>query len=320
MSTQADGTYLEGYPFNGQVYGLTPLSDCVNVTGMQQDFSYADPDVTKYPDAVELTNALNASQIGSFPTPGYNADDLPESAEAIYPWTGNSGTVTRSEAFYDKCWNRTIPLTAACTENCIQYIPNLFNATWVNFGEIYCSQTYPTADAIDSTENPVPPDGNVNMVLTNQCAQYVYGPPDGSDNVTMYTIKDTFGNTYALQSTLGDLSEESWAELVDSVVLPEGWEMSSEVLTSQQEHFSYLIGDDCWLVVLKDSNGNAWHQLTYGAPLEESPFLAQIGSCPPLVQSTSPSPAITPDASVAWSQGGLIHLLLLLITLVFLLK
>lgn len=154
MSTQADGTYLEGYPFNGKVYGLTPLSDCVNVTGMQQDFSYADPDVTKYPDAVELTNALNASQIGSFPTPGYNADDLPESAEAIYPWTGNSGTVTRSEAFYDKCWNRTIPLTAACTENCIQYIPNLFNATWVNFGEIYCSQTYPTPDVIDSTENP----------------------------------------------------------------------------------------------------------------------------------------------------------------------
>eukprot|EP00889_Picochlorum_renovo_P001489 jgi/Picre1/28519/NNA_003923.t1 len=267
-----------------------PGSDCVNVTGMQQDFSYADPDVTKYPDAVELTNALNASQIGSFPTPGYNADDLPESAEAIYPWTGNSGTVTRSEAFYDKCWNRTIPLTAACTENCIQYIP-IF-----------------------------PPDGNVNMVLTNQCAQYVYGPPDGSDNVTMYTIKDTFGNTYALQSTLGDLSEESWAELVDSVVLPEGWEMSSEVLTSRKKHYFIPHWRRCWLVVLKDSNGNAWHQLNYGAPLEESPFLAQIGSCPPLVQSTSPSPAITPDASVAWSQGGLIHLLLLLITLVFLLK
>lgn len=171
----------------------------------------------------------------------------------------------------------------------------------------------------------VPPEGNVNMVLTNQCAQYVYGPPEGSDNATMYTIKDTFGNTYALQSTLGDPSEESWADLVDSVVLPEGWEKSTEVLTAQQEHYSYLIGDDCWLVVLKDSNGNAWHQLTYGTPLEKSPFLAQI-DCPPLVQSTSPapSPGTTPDASAASSlispQGGLLHLLLLLITLVFLLK
>lgn len=156
MSNQGDGTasktYLQDYPFNGQVYGLTPLTDCVNVTAMQQDFSFADPNVTKYPDAVELTNGLNASQIGSFPTPGYTADDLPDSD--ISPWTGNSGTVTRSEAFFDKCWNRTIPLTAACTENCIQYIPNLFNATWVNFGEIYCSQTYPTPNLIVSTESP----------------------------------------------------------------------------------------------------------------------------------------------------------------------
>jgi hypothetical protein len=225
-------------------------------------------------------------QIGSFPTPGFVFADLPPS-EDILPYAGDAGTVFRSEAFYSKCWNRSIPLTASCTENCLEFW-DAFGATWFNFGEITCSQSYPTP-GLTVEGNPVPPEGNINVVLTNQCAEYTWKPSDNETSVQNFLMKDPWGNTYAMQSSLIYANTSAGFEAnADAAVLPDGWTIEKTNLTETQMHYSYLIGDDCWLIVLKDSAGNAWHQYIYGEPLEQSTLLNSL-NCSFIVPENSPT-------------------------------
>ena len=147
-------------------------------------------------------------------------------------------------------------------------------------------------------KDPIPPPGNVTIILTNQCSQYTYGPKDNTE-ATMHTLTDTFGNVYALQSSPTNATNaEEWQMIVDSAVFPPGWTVGTEVLTENEMHYSYVIGDDCWLVILKDSAGSAWQQYVYGEPLEQSTFLSSF-DCPPLVggstNGTSPSMPSVPS-------------------------
>ena len=90
---------------------------------------------------------------------------------------------------------------------------------------------------------------------------------------------------YALQSsTASPTTEEDWEALVNNVTFPPGWVVGERVLTEIEEHYSYVIGQDCWIVILKDSEGNAWHQYVYTEPLEQSSLLASF-DCPALALS-----------------------------------
>ncbi|KAI8110223.1 hypothetical protein M9435_001902 [Picochlorum sp. BPE23] len=311
-------TYLDGYPFKGEVLGLVNLEPCTNFTEMFQNFNYTDPENPSSGGAtVELTNALNYTQLGAFPTPGYSIDDLPSNDMDLFPWTVQDGTVFGAEAYDTKCWNRSLTVPITCTENCLEYF-DMFGATWFNFGDLYCKQSYPVESSGEVETIPTP--GNITMILTNQCSQYTYGPPGGEGNVTMYTLTDTFGNVYALQSaTRNATSAEEWQELVETTEYPSGWTLGSEVLTKSQTHYAYIIGDDCWLMILKDANGNAWQQYKYGQPLESSDLLASI-SCPPLAKSVpAMPPGMSPEAPPSMVLGSspsiLLHVIALLVVL-----
>eukprot|EP00889_Picochlorum_renovo_P006265 jgi/Picre1/33295/NNA_008619.t1 len=243
---------------------------------MFQNFNYTDPEKPSSGGAtVELTNALNYTQLGAFPTPGYSIGDLPSNDMDLFPWTVQDGTVFGAEAYDTKCWNRSLTVPITCTENCLEYF-DMFGATWFNFGDLYCKQSYPVESSGEVETIPTP--GNITMILTNQCSQYTYGPPGGR------VIR--------------------MAELVETTEYPAGWTLGSEVLTKSQTHYAYIIGDDCWLMILKDANGNAWQQYKYGQPLESSDLLASI-SCPPLAKSVpAMPPGMSPEAppSMVWDQ------------------
>ena len=263
--------------------GLVDLSPCTNFTQMWQNFNYTDPEnPSAGGGSVEITNAESYMQIGAFPTPGYNDGDLP-SAKDMLPWFSGDGDVFTAEAYDTKCWNRSLSSPVTCTENCLEYI-DLFNATWFYLGDLYCMQSYPDP-GLTSMTDVVPPDGNLTVILTNQCSQYTYGPKNGANSTVMYTLTDPYGNMYALQSAVSNAtSPEEWQAIVESAVYPPGWELGNETLTESQMHYTYVIGDDCWLVVLKDSAGSAWQQYVYGQPLESSSFLASF-ECPPLAKN-----------------------------------
>ena len=324
MSSTNQTEYLSGYPFQGDVLGLVDLSPCTNFTEMWQNFNYTDPEnPTAGGGSVELTNLVTYSQLGAFPTPGFTSEDLPP-AKDILPWFGADGEVFQADAYDTKCWNRSLSSPVSCQENCLEYL-DLFNATWFNLGDLYCMQSYPEP-GYASLQSPVPPNGNVNMILTNQCSQYTYGPKQGADSVTMYTLTDTWGNVYALQSAGTNASTpEEWQSLVESAEYPEGWTVSTENLTEPEIHYSYVIGNDCWLVILKDSAGNAWQQYQYAQPLEQSSFLGSM-DCPALAKSGGgPVPAPGPVSGAVRIGGGsataLLHMMLLLLTLLlFMLK
>ncbi|KAI8113557.1 hypothetical protein M9435_003555 [Picochlorum sp. BPE23] len=268
------------YPFKGQVYGPTPLTgNCSSAAGMQVNFEYYNPN-NLTGGAVELTNYGNSTQIGSFPTPGFTFDDLPPS-EDLLPYAGDAGTVFRTEAFYSKCWNRSIPLTASL---------------------------YPTP-GLTQEGDPVPPEGNVNVVLTNQCAEYTWKPAENETSVQNFLMKDPWGNTYAMQSSLTYANSSAGFEAnADAAVLPDGWTIEKTNLTETEMHYSYMIGDDCWLIVLKDSAGNAWHQYIYGEPLEQSTLLNSL-NCSFTVPANSPtyspggSPSHSPQAPSSLAQS-----------------
>lgn len=165
---QQGGEYLEGYPFRGPVLGAIPVSPCTNFTEMYQNFEFYDPGAPTR-NIIELTNVINYTQIGSFPTPGYAFDNLPP-ADELVPWVGDEEVLTKSPGYLTKCWNRTSGLTKIdCHENCLVY-HDLFNATWLNFGSLYCMNSYPTPN-LTSLESPLPTPGNLSVILTNQCGQ-----------------------------------------------------------------------------------------------------------------------------------------------------
>ena len=67
---------------------------------MQTNFNFDDGSggSTETGDAqqsVELTNAINYTQTGAFPTPGYDFSDLPP-ADEMTPWTGNEGSLSNA--------------------------------------------------------------------------------------------------------------------------------------------------------------------------------------------------------------------------------
>jgi hypothetical protein len=327
-STNNETEYLSGYPFQGDVLGLVDLSPCTNFTQMWQNFNYTDPEnPTSSGASVELTNIVNYSQIAAFPTPGFTGEDLPP-AKDVLPWFGADGEATYiAEAYDTKCWNRSLSSPVSCQENCLEYF-DLFNATWFNLGDLYCMQSYPEP-GYASLQTPIPPNGTVNMILTNQCSQYTYGPPQEGDSVTMYTLTDSWGNVYALQSAGTNASTPAeWQSLVESAEFPEGWTLGSENLTEQETHYSYIIGNDCWLVILKDAAGNAWQQYQYAQPLEQSSFLGSM-DCPALAKSGAggpvpgPGPVPSPASGVIGSYGNmgtLIHMMLFLLTLLLILN
>lgn len=98
MGDTTSSTYLDGYPFKGEVLGLVNLEPCTNFTEMFQNFNYTDPENPSTGGAtVELTNALNYTQLGAFPTPGHSIDDLPSNEKDLFPWTVQDGTVYGAE-------------------------------------------------------------------------------------------------------------------------------------------------------------------------------------------------------------------------------
>lgn len=118
-------------------------------------------------------------------------------------------------------------------------------------------------------------------------AQYTYGPLEGDDSIEINIVTDPWGNVYSLQSSIKDPQNESdWDFVVENATFPDGWVKSKTTLTENQFHYSYAIGSDCWIIVLKDSMGNAWSQYVYGEPLEQSSFLSSF-ECPALALSPS---------------------------------
>lgn len=98
LERMGDTTSMDGYPFTGEVLGLVNLEPCTNFTEMFQNYNYTDPEnPSSGGAAVELTNGLNYTQLGSFPTPGYGLDDLPSSEKDMFPWMASDGTVYKAE-------------------------------------------------------------------------------------------------------------------------------------------------------------------------------------------------------------------------------
>ena len=231
---QAHGQVATDY-MSGAVFGPTFLSNCeFNQWGVGQT------------STTELTNILNATQLNTLPTPGYTFADLPSTKE-LFPWSANGDTVYKAPAYSSKCWNRSIGyFPSDCEGDCLQYL-DLFNATWLALGELICAGSYPVAN-LTSTDSPIPPPGNVSVVLTNQCGQYRYEPPAGQNSTWMYVATDTWGNKWALQtSMINSTTDEEWATQLEAVVLPPGWTMENVTITETEIHLPYLQGEDCFV-------------------------------------------------------------------------
>lgn len=109
----------------------------------------------------------------------------------------------------------------------------------------------------------------------------------GDDSIEINVVTDPWGNVYSLQSSIKEpQTQEDWDFVVSNATFPDGWVKSKRTLTENQFHYSYVIGNDCWIVILKDSMGNAWSQFEYGEPLEQSSFLSSF-DCPALALSAS---------------------------------
>lgn len=245
----------------------------------------------------EMTNQLNSTQYWGKAT----ADELPDPLPAPYVLTatdysapGNNGT----------CDSRSPMVPANCTENCVYkvVIPEISETDeWTIIAELLCSGTYPKSDSSGSgvTDLDAAP-GSVTAIMTKQCKDYNYAPP------WFASVTDNYGGKWALQTAEEDMeTDEDWANNLNSVVFPDGWSAWENVtLTTNQTHVPYLVGDDCFSFIIRDSNNNAWHMYEYPEDISNSLF-ANFDCIPFKLQTieeiqeevaSSPSPDSPEDA------------------------
>ena len=138
------------------------------------------------------------------------------------------------------------------------------------FGELICSGTYPGNGASTTSSGSIQPTnipGYVTPVMTKQCKDYQYVPP------WMGVVTDQWGGKWALQTSEEPMTtDEDWANNLNSVVWPEGWVYENVTLNSTEIHVPYLMGDDCWSFIIRDSNNNAWHMFEYPENIDNSLF------------------------------------------------
>ncbi|KAL4853515.1 hypothetical protein ACK3TF_005536 [Chlorella vulgaris] len=215
--------------------------------------------------AVEITNGLNYTQLGSFPTEGYTYEDFAALGDATLPWTGNADAVFKVPAFKSKCWNTSVPYNnwASCDGSsspgaCVTGW-SMYNASWMVIGQLLCTGAYPVPSSGFSEDTPAP--GN--------CSEYQYEPTEGSSSY--YVITDEWGTQWAMQGMPGGLpaSQDEWDALMGDVVLPDGWTLSVHEMSGPEIHNVYLVYDACLLTILVDNMGNRYHQLTYNVPLAQ---------------------------------------------------
>lgn len=269
----------------------------------------------------------NYTLLNTIVDPYFNESNIPENSE---PWMNIRGDIYVPPATKaGKCFNRSVLFyedTCVPTQennNCLYYFPNLFNATWFAVGAGICVGGYPDQTAI-SLQDSIPTEGNVAMTVSNQCGVSNVGPVGNSTSVIMYTLTDTDGNQYSLQSMLSAYTDEAaFDEFLSGAVLPKGWTQGKEVLTEVQQHLPYLVGDNCFIVLALDNLGNQYHMFDYKVPLTEATALQKTnctvinnpegvaGLMPP-----APAPAPSP-ASAAAAMSVILSFACVLVSLVF---
>jgi hypothetical protein len=259
--------------------------------------------------------------------PYFNESNIPEDSD---PWMNLRGTIYGPPAMKPgKCFNRSVLFyddtcePSAENNNCLYYLPNLFNATWFAVGAGICVGGFPDQNSI-TLEDSIPTEGNLAMTISNQCGVSNVGPTGNATSVVMYTLTDPDGNRYALQSMNEPYTNETtFDEYLSGAVLPDGWEQGKETLTEVRQNLPYLVGENCFIVLALDNLGNQYHMFDYKVPLVESIVLQQTnctvmnnpsgvaGLMPP-----APAPAPAP-ASGSATMSVLLSFVCILVTMVF---
>lgn len=212
----------------------------------------------------EITNEANSTQYWS----KTDSSDLPDPLPAPYVLSatdysapGNNGT----------CDSRSPMVPSNCTENCVYnvVIPEISETDqWTIIAELLCSGTYPSSGSSGGVSDVDAAPGTVVVIMTKQCKDYNYSPP------WFASVTDDYGGKWALQTSESDMQTDAdWKNNLDSVVFPAGWSPWENVtLTTNQTHVPYLVGDDCFSFIIRDSNNNAWHMYQYPEDISNGLF------------------------------------------------
>ncbi|KAL4444631.1 hypothetical protein ABPG77_002448 [Micractinium sp. CCAP 211/92] len=207
---------------------------------------------------LEITEILNFTQYKS----GADLSTVPDPIP--FPYT-LSATDNRAPGFWSSCLSKSPTAPEDCEgDDCNVYIEE-WDVKWLEFATLNCYGSYPTPDAVNFFEDPQPPPGNVALAMTQQCKNYFYKAADGFD--FFYSVTDEWGNKWALQTSpnLNLTTEEDWDAMVAQIEWPKGWESEKLPLNDTAVHTPYLVGDACYIPVLKDSSFNSWHTYEYPA-------------------------------------------------------
>lgn len=230
---------------------------------------------------LEITDQSNMTQYASR-TPDVTVDDMPDPVPPPYKLSANNQAAPGNNG---TCISRSPTMDASCgapgSDECLIQ-PTIFDIKWLSVGELICMGPFPKGGTA-SLSDGVPPPGSVNAIATKQCKDYNYAPP------WVAVVTDQWGSKWALQTSRQPemVDDAAWEANLNAVVWPEGWTWENETLTTNRTHVSYLIGDDCWSIVLKDSQDNTWHMFEYPEELGTS-ILANI-DCVPFQLSTAAS-------------------------------
>lgn len=204
-----------------------------------------------------LTDVANMTRyIGPWSAASLPESDIYAAAAQISPPGVQSSCLTRSPG-----------ASASCTQKCVE-TQEIFAKAWDVSGNAICSGKYPNGPGVESSQER----GTVTITILNECRNIEYGPP------WMAIVRDEWGCLWALQSAATAMRDyEAWLRNLKSVYWPEGWVYEEIIPLINETKTAYLVGDDCIIVQLRDSNGNTWQMYDY--PAEGSKSILSDLSC-----------------------------------------
>jgi len=235
------------------VFILFVYTACINIAELEDTgLSYSTIE-SNYPDTTDIVweeigfakEIINISEQfvflsrGDNPIPANEWDDF----KLTFPWFKN---IDRNLMFDKTYFYRSIGRPVDC-EYC-EVVIEQKGYTWTKLAEII-GVSYVPKGVVDDGPGP----GHLFIQTINKC-QLVYFDAGR----TVYDLADNQGNVYIMHATeTGNPTAE--------VELPEGWSISTRVLSEAFILAPFGGGDDCYFNIVRDHLGQGYHQYKYSS-------------------------------------------------------
>jgi hypothetical protein len=161
------------------------------------------------------------------------------------PSLGNQKNSDRHLLFSQSCFSRSPGKPADCVGDACRDVIEMDGYTWIGLSKIEAADCVPSGGCDGTAAKP----GGLLVIITRKCHELVF---EGD----VFMLQGPAGVSAVMHATAD-------GNPTTDVVLPAGWTLTKQTLTTPLVVHPFGGGDACFYNVIRDSKLQSYHQLTY---------------------------------------------------------